>query len=367
MPNMLSHIDFNEMLNIPVCDETARTTAGTNAAHIGSMNSLLTNDKDNLVNAINEVFQQDLEHFRNKSVCIIGDSISAVTTYPPNWTVPFTEAIESVNGTVTNLAVDGASISGWAIDVNMIPTDKDIYIFFLGINDFIGQWPAINGNLFNDVNTLLTRVNGVGKEVWYISPLRMLGANSMDITKDNICPANAYRYLLETAFNNGGAKVISGLGAPDLNLATMNTYMTDGLHPQPAYRHILANYILKNIANDIISFSNTTITKTSTPALTGTGNVEYTWLNNAVDITINISGAALNANFTPICKTSNVAGTQGIIPTTYFPNMIRTNSGEVMYIKHEGDTIYLLPFSGAGNYDINVNILVPIFGVNNVG
>lgn len=369
MANMLSYIDVEDRTDIPVCDVTARTTANKNKSDIGAIENLHTLNKSNLVNAINEISDNELAYFISKKVCVVGDSISAITTYPPNWVVAFEEIISRVGATVTNVAVDGASVAGFARDVTAIPDNCDIYIIFLGINDFQGQFPLANDNIGTYVSTIMNRINKVGVDVWYVSPIRYLGIES-STSQTNIAPANAYRCVLETLFNNAGARIISGLGAPMLNSATRNVYMTDGLHPKPEYRYILANYILKCMLSGASSFSNVDETLTFVPALLGTGNCAMYWGNNEVLMRCVISGAEFTqSNFEPVLNTlGDKVGVRGLLPdSAYFPSVLVTHNGDKFYIKNENGIISFFPFGGNGTYDLTFDLLVPLFYTNNIG
>ena len=306
--------------------------------------------------------------FNGKRVCIVGDSISSTTTYPPNWTVPFTELITNAGGSVTNIAVDGASIAGFANDLSAIPTGYDYYIIFLGINDAMAQFPIYGETIAGYVGDIMNRINDVGVTVWYVSPIKALGYDSIQDNANNVAPVNAYRCLLETLFNAFGAKVLSGLGAPSLNNSTKNVYMTDGLHPKPEYRYILCDYILQNIINDTMSFSNVPVSQTQKAPFTGTGTgtITFNWYNNMVQIVCNINNTMQAGSWNYLVVTGK-QGVHGIIPDSpYFPAYVRSVEGHLYYIKNENGNIMILNTDNAGATEpsINFTLEVPLFHVN---
>lgn len=360
MPNKLSYIDFNDMLNIPVCDETARTTAGTNAANIGSLNALKTTDKTNLVNAINELYTNDLSVFANKSVCIVGDSISSVTTYPPNWTVPFTELVESVGGNVTNVSVDGASLVGFADEVNRIPTGKDVYIIFLGVNDYQGQFEQ--SRIISSVQTIMQHIDlsNPDRLCFYVSALKTYRPEMAGYYTSQ----GAYRLLFETLMRKYGARIISGDGAPNLNLYTYGTYLNsdDKIHPMPIYRYILCDYIVKGITSGINQHcephSFVIANEINQNLSYTTGNIITNWIDgNTYQVNFNLFGVSLTAGvWTSICKIGNSVGLGHGLIDNFDTDTLLKYDGSLFQIRINDAEIQVVPPS-TGTFDLTFSVI----------
>ena len=120
--------------------------------------------------------------YSGKKIMIIGDSLTDVTTNPPNWVTLFKNYVQSVGGSVdTSFCQNGSSFAGWSAPAALAQLDAytdniDIVIVELGINDYQGQWgigfwnetanpdatPGYNG--YNSVaaqNTLLAKIRSI--------------------------------------------------------------------------------------------------------------------------------------------------------------------------------------------------------------
>lgn len=198
-----------------------------------------------------------VEYFKGKNITIIGDSISDNTTYPPNWTVHFTDKINKIGGNVNNISVNGSSFASWAQtnNVEKIPNDSDIYIIFLGVNDWQGQFPFIDGDVTNyNLTSCMTAINNriaSNADVFYISPIKCF----MPTMQTNLGTLNMYRHVMEVKAINFGWRVISGDNAPLLSGKTKQMYMGDDIHPNSTYAPILAEYIFNAILSRISTIS----------------------------------------------------------------------------------------------------------------
>ena len=198
-----------------------------------------------------------VEYFKGKNITIIGDSISDNATYPPNWTVHFTDKINKIGGNVNNISVNGSSFASWAQanNVEKIPNDSDIYIIFLGVNDWQGQFPFIDGDVTNyNLTSCMTAINNriaSNADVFYISPIKCF----MPSMQTNLGTLNMYRHVMEVKAINFGWRVISGDNAPLLSGKTKQMYMGDDIHPNSTYAPILAEYIFNAILSRISTIS----------------------------------------------------------------------------------------------------------------
>lgn len=194
-----------------------------------------------------------LSVFANKSICIVGDSISDETTYQPNWVDAFTEILTAadIGATVTNATITGASLVGFGSDVSKIPLNHDIYIFALGVNDFQGQFSA--NDIRQAVFAIVQRINlhDADRRAFYISPLKAFRSEYQNY-KTHL---SAYRHFCETLFAEIGFTVISGDNMPNLNSFTESTYLADKLHPASIFRYIYADYVISAIISGISTFS----------------------------------------------------------------------------------------------------------------
>lgn len=217
-----------------------------------------------------------VEYFKGKNITIIGDSISDNTTYPPNWTVHFTDKINKIGGNVNNIAVNGSSFASWAQTNNVknIPNDSDIYIIFLGVNDWQGQFPFIDGDVTNyNLTSCMTAINNriaSNADVFYISPIKCF----MPTMQTNLGTLNMYRHVMEVKAINFGWRVISGDNAPLLSGNTKQMYMADDIHPNSTYAPILAEYIFNAILSRISTISVGRLDHVRITPCTGSGYID---------------------------------------------------------------------------------------------
>lgn len=232
---------------------------------LGKDMTTLKNYVDNYFDNINlpDIVEQkaaeieDLSFFKNKKICIIGDSISDNTTNPPNWTVHFTETVKKVGAIVTNIAENGASFASWNQNFDSkVPIGQDIYIVFLGVNDFQGQFPFTPGqtySVYDSVYTFFAKLTDRNKqaEVFYMSPIKYYLATGLK----NKSPLSFYRRFYELTASSFGATVISGYNAPKLNTFTQSNILSDYLHPGTGYAPVLAAYIIRAMTGHVSTFS----------------------------------------------------------------------------------------------------------------
>lgn len=249
-----------------------------------------------------------VEYFKGKNITIIGDSISDNTTYPPNWTVHFTDKINKIGGNVNNIAVNGSSFASWAQanNVKKIPNDSDIYIIFLGVNDWQGQFPFIEGDVTNyNLTSCMTAINNripSNADVFYISPIKCF----MSTMQTNLGTLNMYRHVMEVKAINFGWRVISGDNAPLLSGKTKQMYMADDIHPNSTYAPILAEYIFNAILSRISTISVGRLDHVRITPSTGSGYIDM-FIDTAsgeINIELYLISAVLTAGWTTIIDLS---------------------------------------------------------------
>lgn len=255
-------------------------------------------------NAIN------LSMFKDKSICIVGDSLSDETTQQPNWVDNFTSIVEGAGATVNNVSVSGSSVVGWGSSPANIPTGYDIYIIALGINDFQGQFSqsAIQTAIEQIINRI--DLSDPDRKAFYISPLKAF----IPTFTNMYTPIAVYRHLFETIFAKYGCQIISGGIFPNLSNLTNDVYVaTDNIHLTPTYAPIYASHVLDVMISGSSETANAYGYVKSCeihPDLVYTqGNAYLTWEDgNHYTFTLNLFGVEATAlSWLPLCKVSNDA------------------------------------------------------------
>lgn len=250
----------------------------------------------------------NVEYFKGKNITIIGDSISDNATYPPNWTVHFTDKINKIGGSVNNIAVNGSSFASWAQanNIEKIPNDSDIYIIFLGVNDWQGQSAFIGANISDfNLSSCMTAINNkiaTNADVFYISPIKCF----MPTMQTNLGTLNMYRHVMEVKAINFGWRVISGDNAPLLSDKTKQMYMGDDIHPNSTYAPILAEYIFNAILSRISTISVGRLDHVRVTPPTGNGYIDMfiDTASNEINIELYVISAVLTEGWTTIVDLS---------------------------------------------------------------
>lgn len=250
-----------------------------------------------------------VEYFKGKNITIIGDSISDNTTYPPNWTIHFTDKINKIGGVVNNIAQNGASFASWANPDNIgkIPNNSDIYIILLGVNDWQGQFPFVGASVSDyNLNSCMKAINdrfADNADVFYISPIKCF----MPTMKTNLGTLNMYRHMMEVKAINFGWRVISGDNAPLLSNKTKLTYMGDDIHPNSTYAPILADYIFNAILSRISTISVGRLDHVRVTPSTGSGYIDMfiDTASNEINIELYLHSAVLTQDWSTIVDLSS--------------------------------------------------------------
>ena len=193
------------------------------------------------------------EKFRNKTIEVIGDSISSYSTLQNNWVKLLTDFMTDYDCTVINRAIDGDSFAGLAqkISGGTYTVDAaDYYIVFLGTN-YADSWGYTTGTnpLTSSISTVCNAIRAAANtdaKFFFVSPLKKFvsGVNTL------LNPIPVMRNVLELLMQYQGYNVISGYNIGELCAANTARYMTDLLHPTEEFSPILFNYILDGLVSE---------------------------------------------------------------------------------------------------------------------
>lgn len=244
--------------------------------------------------------------FRNKTICIIGDSISAYTTLANNWVKLLTDFMAEYDCTVVNQAQDGASFAGLANAITggtFTVASADYYIVFIGTN-YEDSWGYTTGTypLSPAITTVCNAIRNAANtdaKFFYVSPLKKFLANTPTLLN----PLSVMRNLLELQMQYQGYTVISGYNIGELNASSKTRYMTDGIHPTEAFSPILFKYILDGLVSErsnITQAASEFRTFSNTISSNSLISMHYTGLRVTIDITA-YSFAPTTGDWVDIC------------------------------------------------------------------
>lgn len=269
-------------------------------------------DLQNQINALKTRYNEiNLSMFKNKSICIVGDSLSDETTQQPNWVDVFTEIVESVGATVNNVSVSGSSVVGWGSSPANIPVGYDFYIVALGINDFQGQFGQTA--MQTAIEQIATRIDlsDPDRKAFYISPLKAFIPSFVNM----YTPQTVYRHYFETVFAKYGFQIISGGLFPNLSNLTNGVYVAaDNIHLTPTYAPIYAGHVLdimiSGSSETAPCYGNVKAADLASDLTYSSGNVYLTWNSGEhFTLSLNLFGVSLTAlQWQPLCKISNNVG-----------------------------------------------------------
>lgn len=220
----------------------------------GNYNGQISNLQQQVQSLADQVDLIDpYEKFRDKTICVIGDSISAYTTLANNWVKLLTDFMAEYNCTVVNQASDGASFAGLKVAIDggtFTPASADYYIVFLGTN-YDDSWGYTTGTypLSPAITTVCNAIRNAANtdaKYFFVSPLKKFMSNVSSLLN----PLSVMRNVLESIMGYQGYTIISGYNIGELNATTASRYMTDLLHPTEAFSPILFNYILNGLVSE---------------------------------------------------------------------------------------------------------------------
>ena len=235
------------------------------ANNIGTLASLQTTSKDNLVDAINEtlnVANSNKSMLDGKTIQIFGDSLSDenATNLSPNWVVKLRDKLP--NTIINNNSVTGRKMVDLPnILYNINSFTADIVIVYLGTNDFgsnipFGDWTT--GNVNNEfcaslvyiLNQIATK-NTKKCQVYFITPpcRSDMYVNTLGYTLE------MYRASIRGFCKGYGCNFINGENIPFLNrFYAENYYNNDMVHPNYTMSDIVCNYFINGLLSNGDSF-----------------------------------------------------------------------------------------------------------------
>lgn len=269
-------------------DNNLTTTDKTVVGGINELDTELQTLNNKVVNIIDPY-----EKFRNKTICVIGDSISAYTTLANNWVKLLTDFMADYDCTVINKAIDGDSFAGLAgkITGGTYTVDSaDYYIVFLGTN-YDDSWGYTTGTypLAPAITTVCNAIRNaanVDAKYFFVSPLKKFMSNVNSLLN----PLSVMRNVLELLMGYQGYTVISGYNIGELSAATTSRYMTDLLHPTEAFSPILFKYILDGLVSERSNITQPAAEgRTFSNTLSSSSNVfiKYNGLHIVIKIDVN--------------------------------------------------------------------------------
>lgn len=229
---------------------------------IESLNSKNTECFNNL-----EALKNNIDFLRNKTILILGDSMSDETTNAPNWVTKFKELTYNINCRIDNKSVNGLSLSsysettiGLADKLNSFlsaKNDYDYIIFHIGTNDCTGQVPlgewfdstAIK-SFYGAINTVyktLLNIDNRSKIFWVIPPHTNFGHEKYP----RPLHLNAYRGVIVKACNRYKWNIIDAYThAPFLNpynATSKERWISDGIHPNASYAPYFTDFVINQL------------------------------------------------------------------------------------------------------------------------
>lgn len=229
---------------------------------IETLNSKNTECLNNL-----EALKNNIDFLQNKSVLVIGDSMSDETTNAPNWVAKFKELVSNINCKIDNKSVNGISLASHStttlgqadklIGFLREKNDYDYIIFHIGTNDCTGQIPlgewydnsAIMSfyGAINVVNETLLGIDNRSKIFWVIPPHTNFGLEKYP----RPLHLNAYRSVLVKACNRYKWNIIDAYThAPFLNPyngTSKDRWISDGLHPNASYAPYFTEFVVNQL------------------------------------------------------------------------------------------------------------------------
>lgn len=208
--------------------------------------------------------RKNIEFLRDKSILIIGDSMSDEKTMPPNWVACLRTLTADINTMIDNKSINGYSLSTIGTTKGMaellggfldIKNDYDYIIFHIGTNDCtgqrpIGEWSSADTTTFygalNCVNNTLNSHDTRSKIFWVIPPHTNFGGTEYP----RPVHLNVYRSVLQSACNRFKFAMIDAYTMlPFFNIyndTLLNRY-SDGLHPNAELAPYLCEFIVEQL------------------------------------------------------------------------------------------------------------------------
>lgn len=239
----------------PLTDTEYWSVYGASSGAILDLQNRMTNAENSITNINNELSDPNYTFLKNKSVLIIGDSLSDETVQPPNWVAKLRAKCANLNTVIDNLSIGG---SGWCSTnpntgglIDQLDGISDIYdyvILFAGINDFNSQFNLGNvgssdrttffGALYQLKNKLHQKCPSA-KVFWCTSPHTVIWTQA-----EKPIPHNRYRSRAYMACLRYSWLMIDTTNLPGYNLIDYRSEYSDGIHPLTSYAQTLCDHIV---------------------------------------------------------------------------------------------------------------------------
>lgn len=221
----------------------------------GALNTEIQNRKDadelineNITSLTNVINNNSL---KNKKILIVGDSLS-VTSEPASWVNRAIPLLETAGAQVTVNAEGGRKLVNVGTTIynvlSSLPTDADIVLIFLGVND-ISYQAKIGGFNNTDNTTFNGAIKGVidyfkkspNTRIIFVTPLKCIIQSRVLETYPD-----AYRLALYQNCYLRGCEIIDAGGCAPCYVP-QEPYTHDGVHLSSSYSPIFASYIVSEL------------------------------------------------------------------------------------------------------------------------
>lgn len=245
----------------PLTDTTYWAVYGATSGAIINLQNQIDDMKDNTIpgslqnqisaNATQITAIDPYEKFRNKTICVIGDSISDEGVLADNWVNRLRTFMSDYNCTIINESANGRSFASLKEDIDnsvvTIPA-ADYYVLFIGTN-YDDSWGYTAGTYplypaIAAVHSAIIAANPQAK-YFFLSPLKKWIHLNQEL--NDISFMRAY---LEKEFAYRGYTVLSGYNIGELSSSTKTYYMMDDIHPNANFSDILFRYVLDGMVSE---------------------------------------------------------------------------------------------------------------------
>ncbi len=270
------HIDnLDSALSQEINNRTAADTAldGRISQEISdrtSADTALDGRIDIIEQQISVLDNYERDYFHNKKFLIIGDSLSDMSTQPPNWVSHFKSLVEGYGGTVnTDYCLNGASFQSiydnQMSDLDLLTNSYDVIIIELGLNDYHMQFGLkdYKSTTVHNTESALNGIDSLAAENLILAKLRERCPKALMY----YCPPTRERYTLQNTFitpicyyRNSFSRAAMYYGCRIIDLSAMpmfapaaigdlNGYTSpsDSVHPSPAYSGIMCDFIKREL------------------------------------------------------------------------------------------------------------------------
>lgn len=252
----ISKKDVPASVGNPPTNPSYWSQTGFYNGQIASLQQQITDEisaRENADNDINDRIDaiSPYEKFKNKTICVIGDSISDTSVLADNWVKRLTDFMADYDCTVINEAQNGRSFASLKVELDnntfTMPV-ADFYVVFIGTN-YNDAWGYTTGTYplkpaIDAVHGAIIAANSQAK-YFFLSPLKKWIHADQEL--NDIAFMRAY---LEKEFAYRGYTVLSGYNIGELSSSTKTYYMMDDIHPNANFSDILFKYVLDGMVSE---------------------------------------------------------------------------------------------------------------------